>query len=140
MQELENIALPLQRRGRRETSNDCLDNRLKRLRSLSLLDGEDNTFFLKDDERPILVHDLPPSLEDLRMTMISPVKVPSGSGTYQLNRGSACSPVCVSALVAPTVRHAQQACLRPHILGHSACSCACHGSACLPAEKMSPLS
>ena len=63
----------------REGTNDCLHNRLRRLRSLSLIDyaayDEGSHFFLKDDGRPELVHNLPPSLENLRMTMLSPVKV-----------------------------------------------------------------
>ena len=77
MQELENFAVPLLRWGR-EGTNDCLHNRLRRLRTLSLLDGEGNSgtgHFFKDDGRPELVHRLPPSLENLRMTMPSPVEV-----------------------------------------------------------------
>ncbi len=74
MQELENIALPLKRWERQDVEDD-LRSSLKRLRSLSLLDGDGNSFFLKDDERPNLVRNLPPSLENLRMTMVSPIKV-----------------------------------------------------------------
>ena len=73
MQELENVALPLKRSERREVDDDLRS--LKRLRSLSLLDGDGNNFFFKDDERPDLVRKLPPSLENLRMTMVSPIEV-----------------------------------------------------------------
>ncbi len=55
--------------------DDGVRNNLKRLRSLSLLDGDGDNWLFKDDERPDLVRNLPPSLENLRLTMVSPVEV-----------------------------------------------------------------
>ncbi len=79
-----NIALPL-KRWDRDNTNDRQCQNLRRLRSLSLLDGQGNTFFFEDDGRPNLVRNLPPSLENLRVTMVSPVKVLRGFGPLTLN-------------------------------------------------------